>query len=255
MLCSECQKLLKQSGPHDVHALHSKICSLWPFGFYERLCLLGLSHLSPLESLFSSYDISFLSRKGDWEKGSAKSLFHDLGLVFAPMPNVRHLLRRPVSLPSYFLVSEQTTSFLCTSLTTGWMKKLCERVEVRWKNSEVGFGLFLKEPLETGEYLGVYSGEVKKLSYFSKKSDLTYTAELIRSFPWRRPLVVDAKKEGSLLRFINHKDEPNVGVEYVKACSLPFLLVSSLRRIEAGEEIFLSYGTDFWKNRKKLLQP
>jgi len=250
VLCHSCKELLAHPNTLEKYAHHSKDCLLWPFGFYERLCLLGLFHHPSLQSLFSSYQIQVITDETAEKKVSILSLFDSLELVFSPLPWFAHVITRSISLPPYFLVSERASSFLCTAITSGRMKRMCEKLELRWKNSDIGWGLFAREAFEAGEILGVYSGEVKSLSYFSKKADLTYTAELVRTFPWSRPLVVDAKKVGSLMRFINHQDEPNLFVEYVRLCSLPFLLVASMKAIEPGEELFLSYGKDFWKRRK-----
>lgn len=254
ILCRACQQFLLQTNALEKYSHHSKDCLLWPFGFHERLCLLGHYHHPLLQSLFSSYTSHIVMEGGSEKNESVLSLFDTLKLLFSPLPSFSSLLTKPVSLPPYFLVSERASSFLCASLTSGEMKSTCERLSVRWKSPEMGYGLFAREALYKGEIVGAYSGKVQWLSYFSKKRDVTYTAELFRTFPWSRPLVVDAKKVGSFLRFINHNEEPNLGVEYVRVCSLPFLLVSPLRSIEPDEELFLSYGKDFWKGRKQLFE-
>jgi hypothetical protein len=254
MLCQACKRLLNCPTAEEKYTHHSKECRLWPFGFYERLNLLGLIDHPKLQPLFTSYRVPLIAEDGLGKRESILSLFDSFGISFSALPIFAKYLTRSISLPSHYLVSERAESFLCSSLTSGSMQNICARMELRWKNPEMGWGLFAYDSFQVGEILGVYSGEVKSLSYFSKGRDLTYTAELIRTFPWSRPLVVDAKKVGSLLRFINHKDEPNLSVEYVQLCSLPFLLVSPLRPIAAGEELFLSYGERFWKEKRKLFQ-
>lgn len=253
ILCRACQQLLLKPYALEKYAHHSKECLLWPFGFHERLCLLGQLRHPMVQSLFSSYSCHVVREGGSEERESVLSLFDTWKLLFSPFPSFASFLTKPVSLPPYFLVSERASSFLCTSLTNGEMKIRCEKLSVRWKSPEMGYGLFAQEPLREGEILGPYSGKVQRLSSFVREKEKIYTAELFRSFPWYSPLVVDAKQEGSLLRFINHKDEPNLGVEYVRVCSLPFLLISPLRPIERGEELFLSYGKDFWKRRKQII--
>lgn len=253
MLCPACVSLLEDDFSLANYTHHSKECVLWPFGFEERLSLFGLYQHSLLRTFFSSYKIHVVSQCGVEKEESLLSFFDSLSVCFSPLPCFSSLMGKLPSLPLYYLASERSSKFLCSLLASGWMKRSLERYTVRWKSPEIGWGLFARDSFGAGEMIGVYSGLVQYLPFFCKTRDLSYTAELVRPFLWNRPFVVDAKQVGSIFRFMNHDVRPNVQIEYVRLCSLPFLIVSTTRAIRQGEELTISYGSHF-SHRWKLMQ-
>lgn len=144
-------------------------------------------------------------------------------------------------MPSYFLpVDESVFSF----------PRNLNGFAVRWKNDQIGWGLFADKPFKKGEIIGVYGGAVQRL-FPGVRYDRAYTAELLRPFLWIFPYVVDAKDVGNVLRYINHSRKPNLGVLFVRYCSLPFLCFVAERSIANGEELLISYGKSFWKTGRR----
>lgn len=248
MLCAHCQEILaKKSSSFFSH--HLKECSLWPFGYEERLCILGALHHQALYRQFNSLKLTVKKQSGLLSQEPLCEFFTSVGCTFSPLPCFSQKCLHFSKIPAYYLVLDEMSSLLFSCIQNGWVRQNIHRLTVGWKSDEIGYGLFAQDRFAAGEVVGVYSGFVDTYSFFFKKKDPTYIAELFRAHLWSFPYVVDGKKIGNLCRFINHDTVPNVAVEYVKACDLPFLCIRTLQQIEPGEELCISYGEEFCKPR------
>ncbi|KAI9359929.1 hypothetical protein DFJ73DRAFT_957288 [Zopfochytrium polystomum] len=110
-----------------------------------------------------------------------------------------------------------------------------QRFEVRWVSREVGYGVFAKMHVAKGSIVGVFGSVVTS----TENSDYmwTYPSEILDEDGNAMPLGFDAQYRGNFLRFVNHREEPNTEVVL----------------IEAGEEVTVNYGADYWENRPGVL--
>lgn len=122
---------------------------------------------------------------------------------------------------------------------------------IRFINSRIGYGLFAAKTFKKEDFLGEYTGEVKRAIFLS---DLRgeYVGEYALGGYDPVRFVIDAKRMGNYTRFINHHDDPNASAITVIAAGLLHVIFKAERKIEIGEEITFDYGPYYWKKRKKL---
>lgn len=114
-------------------------------------------------------------------------------------------------------------------------------IEVR--NSPIhGAGAFASRNLKVGQVIGRYAGR-------------RYSAEDVGTRDWDHALtfafclsdgsILDGAQGGNATRHINHSCVPNcVAYEIEPDDRANFIQIEALRRIKAGEELFLDYGLD-----------
>lgn len=114
-------------------------------------------------------------------------------------------------------------------------------IEVR--NSAVhGTGAFASRSLKTGHVLGRYGGRL-------------YGPDEVATRDWDHGLtfvfglsdgsVLDGAEGGNATRHINHSCAPNCAAyEIQPEGGASFIQIEALRRIKAGDELFLDYGLD-----------
>lgn len=112
----------------------------------------------------------------------------------------------------------------------------------------LGLGLFAGEDIPEETLVGEYTGLVKKRTLFvSARRD--YVGEYtIPGYPVR--YIIDAEYYGSLLRYVNHADNPNVYSISVIIDDILRIFFVAKRPLQAGEQLFLDYGPHYWKWRK-----
>ena len=113
-----------------------------------------------------------------------------------------------------------------------------KHVEVR--QSEVhGKGVFASRDLRAGQEIGHYAGRrfAPDETHESWDDSLTYL------FGLSDGSVIDGAQGGNATRHINHACVPNVeAVEQWGADDVLMLVIRTLRRVRAGEELFLDYA-------------
>lgn len=123
------------------------------------------------------------------------------------------------------------------------------RLEIRYINDLFGYGVFAAEPLEEGDYIGEYTGLVRKRTPRIDRAN-DYTFEYAIGEWGRNPFIIDASRSGNITRFINHGDEPNLESLSVYANGLMHIILLATKDIEVGEQLSYHYGDIFWKKRK-----
>ncbi|KAI9682024.1 MAG: hypothetical protein M1817_000078 [Caeruleum heppii] len=110
--------------------------------------------------------------------------------------------------------------------------------------SEVaGYGLFMGEPAQKGDYLGQYLGEVISTDEANRRGSIYDQRQLSYLFDLNKDQVVDASRAGNKFRFINNS-------ELAFNCRPKVLLVNGVHHIAMfadkdlvpGEELFFNYG-------------
>lgn len=125
------------------------------------------------------------------------------------------------------------------------------KVSVRWIDPIFGYGLFCEEKLTEGQYIGEYSGLIRPVNrLISNINDYCfhYPTRFFSLWPY---LVIDSEKEGNLMRFLNHSDEPNLRPVCLVDRGLLHLCFFANREIAQGEELTFNYGNDYWRTREK----
>lgn len=130
------------------------------------------------------------------------------------------------------------------------IRKDLAKVYVKWIDPVFEYGLFADEDLEEKSFIGEYAGIFKRV--YRKKPDINgYCFHYPTRFFSFQYHVIDALKEGNLMRFINHSESPNVQPIWLNHKGLLRLVFIAKRPIKKGEQLFFNYGKDYWRKRKK----
>ncbi|GAV08726.1 hypothetical protein RvY_18380 [Ramazzottius varieornatus] len=114
--------------------------------------------------------------------------------------------------------------------------------------AQKGIGLRTLLPIPSRSFVCQYVGEVISVEEAARRSEKhrndTYIFTAQEYFGnARRKTCVDARKKGSLARFLNHSCDPNLAIVPVRLdVSVPRLCLFAKRDIMAGEELTVDYG-------------
>jgi hypothetical protein len=117
---------------------------------------------------------------------------------------------------------------------------------VRFIDQLIGFGLFAEKTFEKEEFLGIYAGAFMPLD---EAQNTAYCFHYPVRWTSYFSYCIDAEKTGNLLRFINHSDRPNVKARAFVIEGVLYTGIFALQPIHKGQELFLYYGSDYWKRR------
>lgn len=138
------------------------------------------------------------------------------------------------------------------------------RFYAKWAGKGFGYGIYANVPLKANTFLGVYTGVITD---FMENTDYTWSYPvkyqrisdgidesndyLIEAESGNISFGIDSRFEGNMLRLVNHNDNPNTRVEYIPHNNLwqPCYITDTF--IDKDEQIFVSYGQNYWKNRQK----
>ena len=121
-------------------------------------------------------------------------------------------------------------------------------VEVRTAGSK-GMGVFAKEPIAAGAWVGKYEGTLTTSEETMARygSDLP-SASYVFSVDPDRDLSIDAQNSTHFSRFFNHAEHGNLRVEVdVDLLHVDFFADSN---IGVGEEMCFDYGVEYWMYRE-----
>ncbi len=126
-------------------------------------------------------------------------------------------------------------------------------VSIRFVGEKVGHGLFAEEKIKAGDYVGEYTGHVRKNTrlFFAPLSNYCYEYPVPDSIG--RSFVIDAT-DGCLTRFINHSYHPNLRPVYAFHRGFYHLIFIALSDIEIGTELSYNYGVNYWYVREPPFQ-
>jgi SET domain-containing protein len=114
-------------------------------------------------------------------------------------------------------------------------------IEVR--NSAIhGSGAFAARSLDGGDLIGRYTG---KLYSAAEVYERDWDHALTFVFGLSDGSVIDGAQGGNATRHINHSCSPNCAAFEIESdAGQPWIVIEALRRIRAGEELFLDYSLD-----------
>jgi hypothetical protein len=134
-----------------------------------------------------------------------------------------------------------------------------ERFEIR-RIPDMGYGLYSKMNPGTGwkgvwkkdEILGAYLGEL--LPEHTCNTDYCHEVTIGPKFEKTvAPIAyIDAEKHGNYVRFCNHNCNSNAMIFEARVGKERVLVLRATRRITAGEQICIDYGTDYFQSRQCL---
>lgn len=126
-------------------------------------------------------------------------------------------------------------------------------ISIRRIDESIGHGLFAEQMIHSGDYVGEYTGIVRKNDrrYFEPLNNYCYEYpvpdEIGRSY------VIDAT-QGNLTRFINHSSDPNLKPVHIFYQGFYHLVFLAIRFIEKGEQLTFDYGQNYWNIRSPPLE-
>jgi SET domain-containing protein len=106
---------------------------------------------------------------------------------------------------------------------------------LRVRKSNTGKGLFADETIPKGAFVIEYTGRV-----VSQKVADEDTGKYL--FEITKKKTIDGNVPSNLARYINHSCRPNCEAKIRQGR----ILISSVRRIEAGEELSYNYGKEYF---------
>ena len=142
-------------------------------------------------------------------------------------------------------------------------KKGLPKVVIVRINDLVGYGLVAGEFISAGRIIGEYNGIVVKITQMTatsnsrdnkRRRDNTYFAPYaLDAIPGSEKFVIDAKRQGNPMRFINHSAEnPNASWTSVFDGNKFRLIIVATRPIMEGKQILMKYSNSYWSNMQIL---
>ncbi len=123
-------------------------------------------------------------------------------------------------------------------------------VSVHFVHPSIGHGLFAEELIKKGQYVGEYTGVVRRNDrrYFEPINNYCYEYPVPDDIG--RNFVIDAT-HGCLTRFINHSSKPNLKPIHVYWKGFYHLIFLALKEIKPGVQLSYDYGEPYWYIREK----
>ena len=122
-------------------------------------------------------------------------------------------------------------------------KKIHTRDSFIIKNSPGrGKGVFAKIKINKGETIGYYVGEIIR-DWHSQREP--YVSSLYLMWVCKDHWINAVGSKANYTRYINHGEKPNA--ELIVSTRWKTARIESLRKIKLGEEIFYSYGDEYWE--------
>lgn len=120
-------------------------------------------------------------------------------------------------------------------------EKFREKVEIRWIDSSMGYGVFAKENIGPYTLLNHYAGIFKTDDEISNENDSVFQ---IDDFKY----AIDGFSQGNWTRFMNHTDkEMNVVAwEYFAKDYPRIIFTTNHRGVKKGQQLLYSYGESYW---------
>lgn len=122
---------------------------------------------------------------------------------------------------------------------------------LKYVSPVVGYGVFAAAPLKKGDFIGMYSGELRCWCDGKKNEpdDVDYAWFYPTNAVNGKRIVVDAKFKGNELRFINHASCQNTRRIYVIVDGILYICYIAGRDIYKDEQLTVDYGAEYWQSR------
>lgn len=104
-----------------------------------------------------------------------------------------------------------------------------------------GKGVFAKSRIKKGETIGYYTGEIIRDWHSNREP---YRSSRYLMWVCKDHWINAVGPQSNYTRYINHSETPNA--ELIVSTRWKTARIVSLRTIRPGEEIFYSYGDEYW---------
>ncbi|KAE9398446.1 SET domain-containing protein [Gymnopus androsaceus JB14] len=121
------------------------------------------------------------------------------------------------------------------------------RKSTETKSGSWGLGLFLLEPAEPGELITEYLGELIYELTTESRDDVSTHRRRNYLFDLNAGLALDGEFAGNESRYINHSENSNCKAQVMIVNGNHRIGIYASTHIEAGVELFINYGTQFFK--------
>jgi hypothetical protein len=120
-------------------------------------------------------------------------------------------------------------------------------VRLRWIDDKVGWGVFAERDLKPLDYIGEYSGLLRKRKRADRTNAYCFEYVMIKGEGTR--YTIDALDQGGIVRFINHSFKPNLMCGIATVHYLSHVILYAVKPILKGEQLLYDYGPDYWNGR------
>lgn len=121
-------------------------------------------------------------------------------------------------------------------------------VTLRYINPQLGWGVFAAQNIKKMQFIAEYVGKVRKRKKEDEKN--AYCFEYVVTPGIQTPYTIDASEQGSLARYINHSDHPNLEASLATFEHLSHVILYAKEPIAKGTQLCYDYGPDYWSKRK-----
>ncbi|MGM0440164.1 MAG: SET domain-containing protein-lysine N-methyltransferase [Chlamydiota bacterium] len=124
-------------------------------------------------------------------------------------------------------------------------------ISIRWIDDVLGFGAYAEKDLAAWEYIGEYTGFIKRKHFFFSNINAYCFAYPTAYVHWLK-YTIDSQQQGNQTRYINHSDYPNSEATAVYCDDGLFhIIFRAIKDIPRGTQITTDYGFIYWSKRKK----
>ena len=122
---------------------------------------------------------------------------------------------------------------------------------LKFISPKVGYGIFAAEIIHKGDFIGIYSGELRPfITKNGEESGTEFAWEYLGTMFGDQRILVDGKYRGNDLRFINHSKNPNTKVAYLFVDGMWYVVYIAQEEIKKGQQLTVSYGESYWSTRE-----
>ena len=160
------------------------------------------------------------------------------------------LLKRKLHKSSYYIENKAEFEELDSQYGTFIDTSHIAPVYIKKISDKIGFGLFAERDIAKGDFIGEYTGVIR---ISEENTEFYEDGSYETDFSWDYPdetgkvvLEINGRLEGNELRFVNHDQNFNLDVEHTLHKGQWLIFFVAKRDIEANEQLFVSYGDEYW---------
>lgn len=124
-------------------------------------------------------------------------------------------------------------------------------LSLRWIHEKIGYGLFANRTLQPWEFIGEYTGLVRR-----RRRLLPDINDYCFMYPHEwfpiRAYTIDGNAQGNYTRFINHSDTPNCESVAVYHGGYLHIVLRTIQEVPQDVQLTYDYGDIYWRRRKKI---